>query len=61
VNFNDRQCRSVAELCAVIVKARAFGFDDAQRAHTAAELERRLLAQLERHRSMPVPTSGDGK
>jgi len=59
VNSDHRQCGSLAELRAVIVKARAFAVDHAQRARDAAVLERRLLAQVERHLSMMAPTSGD--
>jgi hypothetical protein len=54
IRFNDHECRSIAELRSVIVKARAFALREAEqepeRQRAAAAVKRWLLAELERER-----------
>ena len=51
VYFNDHRCQGFAELCSIIVNARAFALREAERERTAAAVERWLLAELERDRA----------
>jgi hypothetical protein len=58
VHFNDHRCGSLAELRSVIVKARRFAHDDAERARAAAAVKTWLLAQIEQKRTA-VSASGE--
>ena len=51
VYFNDRRCRSIAELRSVIVKARALALQEPERERAAAAVERWLLAEVDRERA----------
>ena len=50
VHFNDNRCGSVAELRAVILKARRLAHDHAQRERAAAAVKTWLLARIEKKR-----------
>jgi hypothetical protein len=54
VHFNDTRCGSIAELRAVIVKARRLARDDAERERAAAAVKIWLLAQIEQKRAAPA-------
>jgi len=54
VHFNDTRCGSIAELCAVILKARRLAHDDAERERAAAAVKAWLLAQIEKKRAEPA-------
>ncbi len=51
VHFNDTRCGSTAELCSVILKARRFAHDNAERDRAAAAAKTWLLAQIEQQRA----------
>src|ERR1700730_5939126 len=51
VYFNDRRCKSIAELRSVIVKARALALQEPERERAAAAVERWLLAEVDRERA----------
>jgi hypothetical protein len=51
--FNDRCCRSVAELRSIILKARRLADDDAERDRAEAAVKAWLLAQIEKKRTAP--------
>ena len=51
VYFNDRRCRSIAELRSVIVKARALALQEPERERATAAVERWLLAEVDRERA----------
>jgi hypothetical protein len=53
VYFNDRCCRSVAELRSIILKARRLADDDAERERAEAAVKAWLLAQIEKKRTAP--------
>jgi len=53
VYFNDRFCRSVAELLSIILKARRLADDDAERERAEAAVKAWLLAQIEKKRTAP--------
>ena len=48
IAFNDRACRSAAELRSVIVKARAVAIENEKHERAAAAFKKRLLAELDR-------------
>lgn len=48
VHFNDSRCGTVAELRAVIIKARRLAHDTAERERAAAAMKAWLLAQIEK-------------
>jgi hypothetical protein len=50
--FNDRLCRSAAELRSVILRARAVVLENARHERAAAVFKNRLLAELERDRAL---------
>jgi hypothetical protein len=50
VHFNDTRCGSAAELRSVILKARRFAQDHAERERAAAAAKTWLLAQIEKKR-----------
>ena len=60
VAFNDR-CRGIAELRAVIHKARAGALENAEHERAAAALKSRLLAQVEHERAAARPRATIGK
>jgi hypothetical protein len=51
VHFNDNRCGTVAELRAVIVKARRLAHDTVERERAAAAVKAWLLAQIEKTRA----------
>jgi hypothetical protein len=51
VHFNDNRCGTVAELRAVIVKARRLAHDTVERERAAAAVKAWLLAQIEKKRA----------
>jgi hypothetical protein len=57
VYFNDRCCRSVAELRSIILKARYLADDDAERERAEAAVKAWLLAQIEKKRTEPANTA----
>jgi hypothetical protein len=59
VHFNDRRCRSVAELRSVILKARYLAYDDAERERSAAAAKTWLLAEIEKKRAAPSADIAD--
>lgn len=54
VHFNDTRCASVAELRAVILKARRLAHDDAERERAAAAVRTWLFARIEKK---PAPAA----
>jgi hypothetical protein len=48
IGFNDRRCRSPAELRSVILKARAVALENAEHHRAAEAFKQRLLAELNR-------------
>src|SRR5215469_5127160 len=52
IAFNDRLCRSAAELRSVILRARAVALENAKHERAAAAFECRLLAELYRDRAL---------
>ena len=50
IGFNDRRCRSAAELRSVILKARAVALENAEHHRAAEAFKQRLLAELDRDR-----------
>jgi hypothetical protein len=52
IGFNDRLCRSVAELRSVILKAHAAALDDAEHERAAEAFKDRLLAELDCDRAV---------
>ena len=58
VHFNDHRCGSLAELRAVIVKARRLAHDNADRQRAATAAKTWLLSQIERQRGATATTSG---
>jgi hypothetical protein len=54
VHFNDKRCGTVAELRAVIVKARRLAHDTAERGQAAAAVKAWLLAQIEKKQAAPA-------
>ena len=50
--FNDRLCRTAAELRSVILKARAVALKNAKHERAAAAFKNRLLAELDRDRAV---------
>jgi hypothetical protein len=52
IAFNDRLCRSAAELRSVILKALAVALENAEHERVAAAFEDRLLAELDRDRAV---------
>ena len=52
IAFNDRLCRSAAELRSVILKARAVALENAKHERAAAAFKDRLLAELDRDRAL---------
>ena len=52
ISFNDRLCRSAAELRSVILKARAAALENAEHERAAAAFKHRLLAELDRDRAV---------
>ena len=52
IAFNDRLCRSAAELRSVILKARAMALENAEHERAAAAFKGRLLAELDRDRAV---------
>jgi hypothetical protein len=59
VHFNDKCCRSVAELRSIILKARRLANDHAERERAAAAAKTWLLAQIEKRRTAPKPDIPD--
>ena len=57
VHFNDNRCGTVAELRAVILKARRLAHDTAERERAAAAVKAWLLAQIEK--KQPATTTAD--
>jgi hypothetical protein len=55
VHFNDNRCGTVAELRAVIIKARRLAHDTAERERAAAAVKVWLLAQIEEKRAATAP------
>ena len=53
VHFNDTRCGSIAELRAVILKARGLAQDEAERERAAAAVKAWLLAQIGKKRAEP--------
>jgi hypothetical protein len=51
VYFNDTRCGGVAELRSVILKARSFADDNAERERAAAAVRTWLLAQIAKKRA----------
>ena len=58
VHFNDTCCGNVAELRSVILKARLFARDDAERERASAALKAWLLAQIEKKRAAAAADIG---
>ena len=52
IAFNDRLCRSAAELRSVILKARAVALENAKHERAATAFKNRLLAELDRDRAV---------
>jgi hypothetical protein len=52
IAFNDRLCRSAAELRPVILRARAVALENAKHERAAAAFKNRLLAELDRDRAV---------
>src|SRR5262252_2329541 len=52
IAFNDRLCRSAAELRSVILKARAVALENAKHERAAAAFKCQLLAELDRDRAV---------
>src|SRR5215467_4902210 len=52
IAFNDRLCRSAAELRSVILKARAIALENAKHERAAAAFKCQLLAELDRDRAV---------
>jgi hypothetical protein len=52
IGFNDRRCRSAAELRSVILKARAVAVENAEHDRAAEAFKQRLLAELDRDRAV---------
>jgi hypothetical protein len=51
ITFNDDHGRTIAELRALIRKARTFALENAEHERAAADLKRRFLAELEQERN----------
>jgi hypothetical protein len=52
IAFNDRLCRSAAELRSIILKARAIALENAKHERAAAAFKSRLVAGLDRDRAV---------
>ena len=59
VHFNDSCCGSVAELRAIILKARHLADDHVEQERAAAAAKAWLLAQIGKKRSAPAADSAD--
>ena len=59
VHFNDTCCGSVAELRAIILKARRLADDHVEQERAAAAAKAWLLAQIGKKRSAPTADSAD--
>jgi hypothetical protein len=59
VHFNDTCCGSVAELRAIILKARRLADDHVEQERAAAAAKAWLLAQIGKRRSAPAADSAD--
>src|SRR5580693_2502101 len=59
VHFNDSCCGSVAEVRAIILKARRLADDHAEQERAAAAAKAWLLGQIEKKRSAPAADSAD--
>ena len=59
VHFNDTCCGSVAELRAIILKARRLAGDRAEQERAAAAAKAWLLGQIQKKRSAPAADSAD--
>jgi hypothetical protein len=60
IRFNDLYCRSIAELRAVILKARALAIQNEEHERTAEALKRWLLAEIEQERAARA-AAGDNR
>ena len=58
IGFNDRRCRSAAELRSVILKARAVALENAEHHRAAEAFKQRLLAELDRDRAVRRAAAG---
>ena len=52
IAFNDRLCRSAAELRSVIRRARAVALENAKHERAATAFKNRLIAELDRDRAV---------
>jgi hypothetical protein len=52
IAFNDRLCRSAAELRSIILKAQALALENAKHERAAAAFKNQLLAELDRDRAV---------
>jgi|SRR5215470_8731877 hypothetical protein len=52
IAFNDRLCRSAAELRSAILRARAVALENVKHEQAAAAFKNRLLAELDRDRAL---------
>ena len=59
IAFNDRACRSAAELRSVIVKARAVAIENEKHERAAAAFQQRLLAELDCDWAVSTPARGE--
>ena len=59
VHFNDTCCGSIAELRAIILKARRLADEDVEQERAAAAAKAWLLAQIGKRRSAPAADSAD--
>lgn len=59
--FNDNRCSGVAELRAVILKARALALEYAEHERAAEALKRRLLAEIDRERAARAAAGDTGE
>ena len=59
VHFNDSCCGSVAEVRAIILKARRLAGDREEQERAAAAAKAWLLGQIEKKRSAPAAESAD--
>jgi hypothetical protein len=60
IAFNDRLCRSAAELRSVILEARAMALQNVKHEQAAAAFKNRLLAELNRDRAVAQGCQGGG-
>jgi len=60
IAFNDRLCRSGAELRSVMLKARAMALENAEHERAAPAFKHWLLAELERDRALRRSCQGRG-